>query len=99
MFTEMAKRPYNQAKRAESRDETRLRILRATMDLHEEIGLRQTTISAIAERAGVQRLTVYRHFPDDEALITACSGHWLGLHPPPDPARWAAITDPLDQAR
>ena len=99
MFTGMDKRRYAQKKRAESRDETRLRILRAAMGLHEEMGLRQTTISAIAERAGVQRLTVYRHFPDETALITACSGHWLSLHPPPDPARWAAITDPLEQAR
>ncbi|MCB1501042.1 MAG: helix-turn-helix transcriptional regulator [Bauldia sp.] len=73
------------AKRAESRDETRARIVDAAIALHEEVGPKDTTISAIAERAGVQRLTVYRHFPDDETLFQACSSGWMALHPPPDP--------------
>lgn len=85
----MKKRSYTLRERAKSREETRLRIVEATMHLHEEIGPRATTISAIAERAGVQRLTVYRHFPDEMAVFQACTAHWLTLNPPPDPAAWA----------
>jgi AcrR family transcriptional regulator len=64
------------------------------MQLHEEVGPRATTISAIAERAGVQRLTVYRHFPDEAAVFRACTSHWLDLNPPPAPHSWASIADP-----
>ena len=94
-----SKRAYTLRKRAESQDETRHRIVEATMHLHEEIGPRATTISAIAERAGVQRLTVYRHFPDETAVFQACTTHWLSLHPPPDPAAWSDTEDGLDRAR
>jgi AcrR family transcriptional regulator len=81
-------------KRALSQEETRRRIIEATMQLHEEIGPRATTISAIAERAGVQRLTVYRHFPDEAAVFRACTSHWLDLNPPPDPQSWESVADP-----
>ncbi|MGD2070270.1 MAG: helix-turn-helix domain-containing protein [Gemmatimonadota bacterium] len=74
--------------------ETRRRIIRAVRELHEEVGPAATTISAIAERAGVQRLTVYRHFPDDEALIGACSTDWREDHPLPDRAAWTGLRDP-----
>jgi len=84
----MEKRKYTLRRRAEQQDETRRRIVEATMALHEELGPRNTTISAIAERAGVQRLTVYRHFPDEAAVIQACSAEWSGRHPPP------ALPDP-----
>lgn len=67
------------------------------MRLHEELGPRNTSISAIAERAGVQRLTVYRHFPDESAVFQACTAHWLSLNPPPDPADWAQTSDPVDR--
>ena len=80
-------------------DETRVRITDATMRLHERIGPAATTVSAIADEAGVTRLTVYRHFPDDAALIVACSGHWRELHPRPDAIRWSAISDPVDRIR
>lgn len=80
----MAKRKYQLKQRAARQRETRERIVDATMALHEEVGPAATTISAIAERAGVQRLTVYRHFPSERALLGACSSKWLGLHPPPD---------------
>lgn len=60
------------------------------MQLHEEVGPRATTISAIAQRAGVQRLTVYRHFPDETAVFAACTSRWLELHPPLEPADWAS---------
>jgi AcrR family transcriptional regulator len=88
------KRPYRMSERARSQEETRQRIVEATMHLHEELGPRATTISAIADKAGVQRLTVYRHFPDETAVFQACTAHWLSLNPPPDPAGWAAIEDP-----
>lgn len=88
------KRPYRMAERAKSQEETRQRIVEATIRLHEELGPRATTISAIAEEAGVQRLTVYRHFPDETAVFHACTAHWLSLNPPPDPAGWVTIENP-----
>lgn len=72
------------ARRAESSAETRARIVEAAIALHEEIGPKATTISAIAERAGVQRLTVYRHFPDEASLFQACSSGWYERNPLPD---------------
>src|SRR6476661_5893321 len=86
-------RNYELKQRAESKMATRQRIVEATVALHRSVGF-ATTISAIAERAGVQRLTVYRHFPDERALFRACSGHWSALHPLPDPSSWPAVDDP-----
>jgi AcrR family transcriptional regulator len=80
-------------------EETRLAITEATMRLHERVGPRATTVSAIAEGANVTRLTVYRHFPTDDALVVACSAHWRELHPRPDPAAWARIHDPVARLR
>lgn len=80
-----------------SKTDTRLQILEAVVGLHEEVGPSATTVSAIAERAGVQRLTVYRHFPDEHALIRGCSAHWSEGHPPPDPSAWAGIPDPRER--
>jgi AcrR family transcriptional regulator len=88
------KRPYRMTRRAELEEETRLRITESTVALHEELGPARTSISAVAERAGVRRSTVYRHFPDEAALFAACSAHWRAANPAPDPAVWAAITDP-----
>src|SRR3954464_14335334 len=84
----MTTRPYNKRRRAELEEETRRRITEATVELHRTVGPARTTISAIAEKAGVQRLTVYRHFPDERDLLAACSAHWLGADPPPDPSAW-----------
>jgi AcrR family transcriptional regulator len=64
-----------------------------------EVGPAETTISEIARRAGVQRATVYNHFPDDASLFAACSAHWRARHPPPDPSAWAAIADPHERLR
>jgi AcrR family transcriptional regulator len=97
MFIDMTGRTYTLKKRAESQRETRTRIVEALMELHEEVGPRNATISAIAERAGVQRLTVYRHFPDEAELLEACSSHWLSLHPLPDPSSWADAPDADDR--
>ena len=88
------KRPYRMQRRADLEAQTRRRITECTVALHEEIGPARTSISAIAERAGVRRSTVYRHFPDEDALFAACSSHWRAANPPPDPSAWAAITDP-----
>ena len=83
----MKKRKYTLQQRAAQQQQTRERIVDAAMALHEELGPAETTISAIAERAGVQRLTVYRHFPSDREMFEACSSKWFGLHPPPDMSR------------
>jgi AcrR family transcriptional regulator len=99
MPTEIKTRRYRKRRRAESEAETRQRITEAAMELHGTIGPARTTISAVAERAGVQRATVYRHFPDEEALFGACSAHWAALHPPPDPGGWAAIAEPGTRLR
>jgi AcrR family transcriptional regulator len=99
MLTEMKKRPYTLRQRAAQQEETRARIVAAAMALHEELGPRNTTISAVAERAGVQRLTVYRHFPNEQSLLHACSSHWLDLHPVPDPSDWQAIAAPGARTR
>ena len=88
------KRPYRMKRRAELEEQTRRRITESTVALHEELGPARTSISAVAERAGVRRSTVYRHFPDDETLFAACSSHWRAANPPPDPSAWAAIEDP-----
>jgi AcrR family transcriptional regulator len=92
-------RGYTMRARQETVEQTRLRITEATMRLHERVGPRATTVSAIADEAGVTRLTVYRHFPDDDALVMACSTHWGALHPRPDPARWVEIEDPLTRLK
>ena len=91
------KRPYRMKKRAELEEQTRLRITESAVALHEELGPARASISAIAERAGVRRSTVYRHFPDEEALFAACSSHWGAAYPPPDPQAWAAIEDPAER--
>jgi AcrR family transcriptional regulator len=92
-------RKYELKQRAESATATRRRIVEATVELHNSLGPARTTISAIAERAGVQRLTVYRHFPDERTLFEACSGHWQAQNPAPDPLTWAAIEDPEERLR
>jgi AcrR family transcriptional regulator len=89
----MKKRKYNKTLRAEQQDEPRERIVEAAVKLHEELGPAKTSIKAIAEEAGVQRLTVYRHFPDDVSLFEACTSHYFGAHPPPNMAQWAEIED------
>jgi AcrR family transcriptional regulator len=92
-------REYKKRKRAESEEQTRLRITEAAVDLHGSVGPARTTISAIADRAGVQRATVYRHFPDEASLFEACSSHWSAGHPLPDPTPWAEIADPERRLR
>jgi AcrR family transcriptional regulator len=92
-------RKYTKRVRAESEQQTRQRITEAAVALHGSVGPARTTISAVAEEAGVQRATVYRHFPDEESLFAACSGHWAALNPAPDLATWEAIVDPTARLR
>jgi AcrR family transcriptional regulator len=86
-------------KRAEQVDQTHQRIVEAAVHLHGTVGPAATTIAGIAEQAGVTRLTVYRHFPDEVALYLACSSHWLAQRVPPDPDAWAKLADPADRLR
>jgi AcrR family transcriptional regulator len=85
-------------RRAELEAETRRRITESAISLHEQLGPARTSISAIADHAGVRRSTVYRHFPDEDALFAACSSHWRLANPPPNPSAWAAIEDPAARA-
>jgi AcrR family transcriptional regulator len=88
------KRKYELKKRAEQLAETRRRITEATVELHRTVGPAATQINEVARRAGVQRMTVYNHFPDEASLLGACSAHWRALHPAPDLAGWRAVADP-----
>ena len=90
-------RTYTKVRRAAAEEATRERIVSAMVALHEELGPARTTVSAIAERAGVERLTVYRHFPDEPSMLRACSAHWNAQHPPPGIA--PASDDPLADVR
>lgn len=91
------KRMYRKRQRAEQEEQTRRRITESTVQLHETLGPARTSISAVADRAGVRRSTVYRHFPDEAALFAACTAHWTALNPPPDLAGWAAVKDPAER--
>ena len=93
------RRPYRMRRRAELEQRTRQRITESTVELHGTVGPARTSISAVAERAGVRRSTVYRHFPDEAALFAACTSHWMAANPLPDIGRWAAIDDPDERLR
>jgi AcrR family transcriptional regulator len=92
-------RKYEKKRRAELEAETRRRITETAVDLHGTVGPSRTSISAIAEHAGVRRSTVYRHFPDDASLFDACTAHWSETNPLPDMDAWEAIDDPDDRLR
>jgi AcrR family transcriptional regulator len=88
------KRKYEKKARAEAEAQTRLRITESAVELHGTLGPAKTSMSAVAEHAGVRRSTLYRHFPDERALFGACSAHWAEANPPPDISRWAEVEDP-----
>ncbi|HLQ56258.1 MAG TPA: helix-turn-helix domain-containing protein [Streptosporangiaceae bacterium] len=94
-----AARSYRMGKRAEDVAATRRRIVEAAVHLHGTVGPAATTVSALADQAGVTRLTVYRHFPDDLALFAACSAHWASGQVMPDPQAWRRIADPEQRLR
>jgi AcrR family transcriptional regulator len=91
------KRKYEKRARAEAEAQTRQRITESAVELHGSLGPARTTMSAVAERAGVRRSTLYRHFPDEKALFGACSAHWAAENPPPDVSRWEEIKDPAER--
>lgn len=94
MPSSTARRPYRKRRRAEQEEATRRRIVESVVELHRTVGPARTTVTEVAARAGVSRVTVYHHFPTDAALIEACSTHWAAQNPFPGPAAWAAIPDP-----
>jgi AcrR family transcriptional regulator len=91
------KRKYELKKRAAEMAETHRRITEAAIELHGTVGPSRTTLTAVAERAGVERRTLYRHFPTEADLFAACSAHYFGAHPWPDLAAWRAIGDPRER--
>ncbi|MEA2682621.1 MAG: hypothetical protein QOK05_949 [Chloroflexota bacterium] len=93
------KRPYELRARAEQQAITRQRIVAVTAELHDELGPARTTVAEIARRAGVQRLTVYNHFPDERGLYEACGEHWMSQNPPPDPSDALELRDPAARLR
>jgi AcrR family transcriptional regulator len=97
MSAEKTTRRYKLRKRADAMEATRLRITEAAVELHGTIGPARTTMTAVAERAGVQRQTVYRHFPTEDDLIAACSGHFAETNPRPDAEAWRAIAEPAER--
>ena len=100
MSTQKAKiRKYELKARAESQERTRQRIAKAAAELHEEVGPAATTVAEIARRAGVSRLTVYKHFPDNAALYPACAAHHLAENPLPDFGAALAPEHPVDRVR
>jgi AcrR family transcriptional regulator len=91
------KRKYEMKQRAADIADTRRRITEAAVELHGTIGPARTTISAVADRAGVQRHTVYRHFPTEDDLFEACSSQFYEAHPRPDKEAWRSIDDPRER--
>jgi AcrR family transcriptional regulator len=97
-LSEMA-RKYVLRRRAERQEETKRKIVEAALELHRTVGPARSSFSAVAERAGVERKTLYRHFPDQESLFAACRSRYLTLHPPPNPTPWLEIGDPESRLR
>jgi AcrR family transcriptional regulator len=87
-------RAYRMSRRAESQQQTRQRITESAVELHGTLGPSKTSISAVAAHAGVRRSTLYRHFPDEEALFDACTAHWTASNPLPDLGAWLSVDDP-----
>ena len=93
------KRRYVLRARGVQMADTRARIVQAMIQLHQEVGPSRTTVSAIAERADVERLTVYRHFKDESEMLAACSHRYFELNPPPSPSAWTDEPDPARRSR
>jgi AcrR family transcriptional regulator len=98
-YPDESQRPYRMHRRSENIDDTRLKIVEATVELHSTVGPSATTVMGIADKAGVTRATVYRHFPDDLSLVNACSMHWLSQQVRPRPDAWVNITGAEDRLR
>jgi AcrR family transcriptional regulator len=92
-------RKYEMKRRAERVQETRRRITEAAVELHQTVGPARTTVSAVAEKAGVQRHTYYAHFPELKNLYQACMGHYSERNPVPEPSSWTDIADAEERLR
>jgi AcrR family transcriptional regulator len=92
-------RKYEMKRRAERQKETHRRITEAAVELHQTVGPARTTVSAIADKAGVQRHTYYAHFPELKELYQACMGHYVERNPVPEPSSWADIADAEERLR
>ena len=90
-------RRYRKQERAVQEAETRRRIVESVVELHRTVGPANTTVTEVADRAGVGRMTVYNHFPTEADLIEACSSHWSRQNPFPDPEEWREIKDPRER--
>lgn len=99
MPTETKTRQYRKRARAAQEEQTRDRIAAAAATLHETLGPSRTTVKGVAEEAGVQRATVYRHFPTEEDLFDACTAHYYAEHPMPDIEGWKEVRDPGERLR
>jgi AcrR family transcriptional regulator len=86
-------RAYNKTKRASKEEETRQRILGGAFELYCSVGPAATTISAVAAKASVQRLTVYRHFPNEADLLCGVIERWADENPMPGPQDWRTDID------
>lgn len=98
-YRDESQRSYRMDRRSENIDDTRLRIVEATVELHGTVGPAATTVMGIAHKASVTRATVYRHFPDELSLMDACSMHWLGQQVRPRPDAWAEIVGAEERLR
>ena len=94
MSRESHKRRYELKQRATQMADTHRRITDAAIELHGSLGPSRTTMSAVAEQAGVERRTLYRHFPNEAELFEACSAKYFTDNPWPDLNDWRAIRDP-----
>ena len=92
-------RKYEMKRRAERMQQTRRRITEAAVELHQTVGPARTTVSAVAEKAGVQRHTYYAHFPELKDLYLACTAHYLEQNPLPEPPFWANVADAEERLR
>jgi AcrR family transcriptional regulator len=95
----MSRRRYRLDRRAETAEETRRRLVQATFELHAEQGIHATTMTHIAERAGVSVGTVYHHFPTYQDAVFACSQHAAATNPFPTPGIFAGLTTMEDRVR
>ena len=96
----MAPRKYDMGKREAAVEETRRRILEATLALHAEKGIFGTSWQDIARRADVSVGTVYKHFPSLDELVPACGELMYAITRPPSPedgTRIFAGTGPLEE--
>jgi AcrR family transcriptional regulator len=98
-MTDVKRRSYRQTKRAEQVAETRRRIVEAAIKLHTTIGPARTSLSQVARGAGISRPTLYAHFPDESALLRACTFHSVASDPPPDPQTWVEVTSARERVR